>query len=209
MISRRAKILSACTAEVVLFNSSMEPYNRDNRLSRTANATVTTVGRKSKGNNTVVGNETDTTQEETIYDENEANTNEIALIEFFLRVADYVPTMESAAALLALLKTFKDPESYHKRKFAQKAIFFLGKIWKDFDNLDETDVDEKHSLEIATDYLNFRAEKDRINAISWLIFNQLVKTLPEDVVDLRSDLIKDDETFVGDFEDLQFQCFTK
>ena len=105
--SRRDDVISALNRAIGFFNSSKLPQHDASR-----DRTVTSVNRS---RNSLMPEPpapapriSDAAMDET--------NGEDGVIDFFLEVALHVPTTESAAAMLALLKTFTDLNEFHQTK---------------------------------------------------------------------------------------------
>uniref|UniRef100_A0A914Z085 Uncharacterized protein n=1 Tax=Panagrolaimus superbus TaxID=310955 RepID=A0A914Z085_9BILA len=140
----------------------------------------------------------------------ENNTNEANVIEFFIQTAKYVSTIECASAMLALLKTFDKMDEHQKRSCALTALHYLKKTWPDEDVPEA--LEERNALLIATDFIYFRPDEQKLTAINWLIWHQFLSLYPNSIVSGSGLVVgkyKDSEKFVNDFEGEIFPCFEK
>uniref|UniRef100_A0A914QNK1 Uncharacterized protein n=1 Tax=Panagrolaimus davidi TaxID=227884 RepID=A0A914QNK1_9BILA len=201
--TRRAAVLSVLNHEINVFDSSTHPQGGD--MTRNNLDTSVTDGLDVSIGSFIHGRISDVVRASEPMNN---RTEEGNVIEFFLNVANHVSTLESAAAMLALFKTFDSMEEFQTRRCAILALQYLSKKWKE----DDENLDEKHAILIATEYIYFRPDNEKLIAITWLIWHQLLELYPNEVLsraNIEVGSFVDPVDYVAAYKGSVFPCFEK
>uniref|UniRef100_A0A7E4ZW11 Fanconi anemia group D2 protein n=1 Tax=Panagrellus redivivus TaxID=6233 RepID=A0A7E4ZW11_PANRE len=207
--SRRDNVIEALSNAIGVFNTSRvgQGTDRDGSAVTTRPSTAasnrpsTSIGRISHGNST------------TNVEMPSRGGAEEVVVDFFLEVANLVPTAETATAVLALLKSFSSMNEFQKHAAAKTAMFLLSKNWsKAADDLLPSGSEDKQAAVIAEEYLAFRPQKERLTAVIWLITHQLTSLYSPAFLE-REGVVIDDfddtEAYVNQYKEAVFPCFNK
>uniref|UniRef100_A0AC34FK31 Uncharacterized protein n=1 Tax=Panagrolaimus sp. ES5 TaxID=591445 RepID=A0AC34FK31_9BILA len=134
---------------------------------------------------------------------------------YFLEFLDSLPSMENVADLLSLLDTFENVSSNMKNKLDDiVAITSLKMLSKSLLKLDDVtqkvlEHDEANGLIVASLYVGFRRDNEKIDAVLWLIWSHLLKLYNEEICKQSRFVIGregDDEVIVGPYKGKAFPC---
>uniref|UniRef100_A0A914C5V4 Uncharacterized protein n=1 Tax=Acrobeloides nanus TaxID=290746 RepID=A0A914C5V4_9BILA len=135
------------------------------------------------------------------------------VVEYFLEIAKFAPTIETGSALLEVLKLGSTKVNIGDRdeRYAETALAYLARDWTERGDVDKS-VLNKECLKILNHYIDSRVEKERIAAIAWLLEHSFSKMIPVELFRKHNfDIIcfKDREEIVGQNNDSQFPCINE